>query len=685
NTSVASASLSVTVDTAAPTAPSTPDLNAASDSGTSNTDNITNVTSPVFTGTAEAGSTVTIFDGTTAIGSGTATGGTYSVLTSLSSDGTHSSITAKATDAAGNTGVGSGALSVTLDTIAPNAPTGLAYNTATQTASWNTATDNSGGSGFDHYLFQIDNGKQSSPNGSYISTTTTSASVPSNGQKTLFVETVDKAGNTSTATSLQFSAPAGVSGQPINLALANASADGAPVTVTIMGVPPDWTIDGATILADGRWVVTTTDPASLTVTTAASFVGAVVLHVTETWTNADGTTRSAFIADNVEAYAPSSPIFAWSGDDTLTGTRQNDVFVFARPIGTDTIHAFGTDSDRIDLIGFAGVASFADLAGHIADDINGNAVITVGSGETITLAGIHAASVGADNFMFDQEPVTMNAGTIAIADGAMLPLGGTIENTGTIALGSTGLHTHLEVIVRGVTLEGGGHVTLSDDDHNGIFGGSADATLINVDNTITGAGNIGEGQLTLINQGTILANGTNALIIDTGSNAVTNAGVLEATGSGGLVIDGGIANSGNLWANGGNVKILGDVTGTGTATISGTAMLEFGGTSAENTTFDFGAAGTLKLDQSAGFTGAVSGFGAGDVIDLADFGFGSGTTLAYVANATNSGGTLSLSNGVHGAAIQFVGHYATADFLADADHDHGTLIHLTTKADFAFV
>src|SRR5207302_3679975 len=73
NVSAASAALSITIDTTAPAAPSVPALTAASDSGTSNTDNLTNVTTPTFTGTAEAGSTVTLFKGGTALASGTAT------------------------------------------------------------------------------------------------------------------------------------------------------------------------------------------------------------------------------------------------------------------------------------------------------------------------------------------------------------------------------------------------------------------------------------------------------------------------------------------------------------------------------------------------------------------------------------------------------------------------------------
>jgi VCBS repeat-containing protein len=59
----------------APPAPSTPDLSAASDSGVSNSDNITNITTPIFTGTAEVGSTVTLYDGTTAMGTGIANAG----------------------------------------------------------------------------------------------------------------------------------------------------------------------------------------------------------------------------------------------------------------------------------------------------------------------------------------------------------------------------------------------------------------------------------------------------------------------------------------------------------------------------------------------------------------------------------------------------------------------------------
>src|SRR5262249_50869708 len=105
-----STSMTIILDTIAPAAPSTPDLAAGRDTGASPTDNVTNDTTPTFTGTAEAGATVTVFDGSTAVGSGVATGGSYSITTSALAAGAHS-ITAKATDVAGNASTASTALS----------------------------------------------------------------------------------------------------------------------------------------------------------------------------------------------------------------------------------------------------------------------------------------------------------------------------------------------------------------------------------------------------------------------------------------------------------------------------------------------------------------------------------------------------------------------------------------------
>jgi len=114
-TSLPSGALSVTIDTAVPAAPSAPDLAAASDSGLSSTDNITNVTTPLFTGTAAAGSVVELFAGSTSKGKVTANGsGAWSITSTALTAGTYS-FTATATNLAG-TSLASSPLSVTIYT-----------------------------------------------------------------------------------------------------------------------------------------------------------------------------------------------------------------------------------------------------------------------------------------------------------------------------------------------------------------------------------------------------------------------------------------------------------------------------------------------------------------------------------------------------------------------------------------
>src|SRR5207302_641722 len=113
NTSTASSSLVVTIDIGRASWRSAPDMPTATDSGSSSTDDLTNVAAATYTGTAEAGSTVTIFDGASSVGSGVATGGNYTITTSPLSSGAHT-LTAKATDPAGNTSAASSSLVVTI-------------------------------------------------------------------------------------------------------------------------------------------------------------------------------------------------------------------------------------------------------------------------------------------------------------------------------------------------------------------------------------------------------------------------------------------------------------------------------------------------------------------------------------------------------------------------------------------
>ncbi|MBP4047257.1 Ig-like domain-containing protein [Chromobacterium violaceum] len=135
NSSVSS-SYGVVIDTAAPAAPNGLALTAATDTGSSSSDGKTSNNQPTVQGTAEANSTVTVYVDGTAVGTATADGsGAWSYnLASVLADGSHS-IRATATDTAGNVSGQSTAYSVTIDTSAPSAPSGLALSAATDTGS----------------------------------------------------------------------------------------------------------------------------------------------------------------------------------------------------------------------------------------------------------------------------------------------------------------------------------------------------------------------------------------------------------------------------------------------------------------------------------------------------------------------------------------------------------------------
>ncbi len=127
-----------TKDTIAPAAPTALDLATDDDTGSNTTDNATNKTSAItISGSAEAGSSVELFDGATSLGKATASGtGAFTFEISLT-EGNHA-ILARATDLAGNVSSSSSALSVRVDTTAPVAVTNLSLAAADDTGASNS-------------------------------------------------------------------------------------------------------------------------------------------------------------------------------------------------------------------------------------------------------------------------------------------------------------------------------------------------------------------------------------------------------------------------------------------------------------------------------------------------------------------------------------------------------------------
>ncbi len=134
-------------------------------------------------------------------------------------------------------------------------------------------------------------------------------------------------------------------------------------------------------------------------------------------------------------------------------------------------------------------------------------------------------------------------------------------------INSAGNVTNLN-ISGNVTLAGSGALIMNNQPNNLIRGASGAGTeILTSAKTIEGAGNIGDAIMGLVNNGTLIANQTNALYIDVSSKNFDNIGTVEAlAGSGNLQILGpsttfftnysGTANSltgGTYIANGGNI------------------------------------------------------------------------------------------------------------------------------------
>jgi large repetitive protein len=118
--STASGALSISIDTAAPSAPGVPVLDASSDTGTSNSDNITSDNTPTLSATGGAtGDTITLSatNGTDTVSCSYVVGSATNCTLPTLSDGTWD-ISSTVTDPAGNSSSSPSTLSVSIDTDA---------------------------------------------------------------------------------------------------------------------------------------------------------------------------------------------------------------------------------------------------------------------------------------------------------------------------------------------------------------------------------------------------------------------------------------------------------------------------------------------------------------------------------------------------------------------------------------
>ncbi|MDB5565949.1 MAG: hypothetical protein JWP84_2515 [Tardiphaga sp.] len=266
-----------------------------------------------------------------------------------------------------------------------------------------------------------------------------------------------------------------------------------------------------------------------------------------------------------------------------------------------------------------------------------------------------------------------NSGDVVLGPNTTLELNGVVQNQGTILV-DTWTTSGATLLIDGtVTLEGGGTVIL-----DGIadkITGTADAKLVNVDNTIDGYGTLGDGHLDIVNKcgGTIVADTAYKLVIDVHFADFVNYGLIESSAAGGLEIRGDLENHGTLDAEHGVLDIDGDLTGQGVAKIDG-GTLEFGGCSDANVQFSGSSSDELILDRGSHFTGTVSGLATSDSIDLAGI-------SSWNVNIEKHGNVLEVHYG-WGANDYFTitDTSALEHLTVSSDHHGGTEIVWTNEA-----
>jgi hypothetical protein len=232
------------------------------------------------------------------------------------------------------------------------------------------------------------------------------------------------------------------------------------------------------------------------------------------------------------------------------------------------------------------------------------------SSDAVTI-GTASAAVSLGNNQtgnFGTLTLSSSGDSLTVDNNALLNASGNISNAGTITVSATGNSTQLS-LQTSLTLSGNGTVNLNSTtgSYNGFIDGVSGSVLTTSSN-ITGAGTVGNGQLNLVNSGTINANisGQNLNVNpDTCTGCTnTNTGTLEATGGGTLTLDNG------TWTQSGAGKI--------------TAA----------------ASSTVNLTSGVNITGGtLSTTGTGVINDAAN-------QAVFLTNVTNTGNYVIQNNGI---------------------------------------
>ncbi|MBA5605977.1 DUF4347 domain-containing protein [Duganella sp. FT3S] len=545
--SATAAAISVTIDTAAPGAPV---ITGFADNSGSPADTISNDNTPTLTVTAEADTTVAIYQDGVLVGSATQTAphsGVYTYTSAALADGSYN-FTAKASDAAGNASAASATQQVKVDTTA-DAGADLAVHVS------DSLVNNAEKGAVAFTVSGLDADASATTtfsDGSHTVTAsgtsgTVNLSALGDGAITVTVAATDAAGNhasgASASTTLDTTADAGGDlAVHVGDSLVNNAEKGA-VAYTVSGLDADATStvifsDGTntvtgsggtadlSTLSDGAISVTisATDTAgnhasgasaSTTLDTTADAGGDLAVHVSDSLLNNAEKGTVAYTVSGLDADATATVIFS-DGTNTVTGSggtadlsTLTDGAITVTVAATDTAgnHASGASaSTTLDTTADAG----GDLAVHVGDSLVNNAEKgTV----AYTVSGLDADASATVIFSDGTNTVTGSGGTAdlsTLTDGAITVTVAATDAAGNHASGASA-STTLDT-----TADAGGDlaVHVSDSLVNNAEKGTvaytvsgldadASATVIFSDgtNTVTGSG--GTADLSTLTDGAI--------------------------------------------------------------------------------------------------------------------------------------------------------------------------------------
>ena len=284
--------------------------------------------------------------------------------------------------------------------------------------------------------------------------------------------------------------------------------------------------------------------------------------------------------------------------------------------------------------------------------------VTVTAGATLSsgadIVGVNAGSNGA---------ISVTAGLTSLGTtvgGTLTDTGLTIGQSGTGALtvsgaGSKVTTTGVSVIglnagsVGTATVSGGGAWTTTG---ALTIGDAGSGTL-----TVGTGSSVSAGSMTVGNFGAItLAGGTLSL-----SSPLPSLLRVHATMSGFGTVNGSITDNGTISATGGVLTLSGPVGGIGQLNIGVGATLDVNTTGTADTISFQDSTGTLVAGQAGTVGAIISGFVAGDTIDLSSLKFAPGAT------ATIAGGVLTVTSGAAKETLSLTGFGNGSSFSVTAD------------------